>query len=80
MFDICFQAPEQNGVIITLCDKCVSTIFDKTLKARHMVDAMVKTPQQIRIINGRKQAESRQREKEQAEEIRKLKERYSQND
>lgn len=64
IFDVCFQVPEQNGVIITLCDNCTSMLFDKTLKARCMVDGMIKSPNQIKIINGRKQAECRRQAKE----------------
>lgn len=64
MFDVCFQVPEQNGVIITLCDKCVAIMFDKSLKARCVTDSMTKTPQQMRIINARKRLEIKQREKE----------------
>lgn len=64
IFDVCLQVPKQNPMILHLCDKCISEMFDKTLKARCLVDGMVKSPQQIRVINGRKQAEIKQREKE----------------
>lgn len=72
MFDMRLAVKGQNGLILHLCDRCVSEMMDKTLKARCMVDGMVKSPQQMRVINGRKQAEMRTREKE----IEKAKERY----
>ena len=72
MFDMRLAIKGQNGLVLHLCDKCVSEMMDKTLKARCMVDGMIKSPQQMRVINGRKQAEMRTREKE----IEKAKERY----
>lgn len=80
VFDLAFQIPDQNACIMHLCDKCVSELMDKTLKARCKVDGMVKTPQQIRVINGRKQAEMRIREKAEAEELKRLKEVYGQDE
>ena len=74
MFDMRLAVKGQNGLVLHLCDRCVSELMDKTLKARCMVDGMVKTPQQMRVINGRKQAEMRIREKENEERINKLKE------
>lgn len=64
MFDMRLAVKGQNGLILHLCDRCVSEMMDKTLKARCMVDGMIKSPQQMRVINGRKQAEMRIREKE----------------
>lgn len=61
MFDMAFQVPGQKPTIIHICDRCVSEVMDKTLKARCMVDGMLKSPKQIRIINGRKQAESKKK-------------------
>ena len=72
IFDMRLAIKGQNGLVLHLCDRCVSEMMDKTLKARCMVDGMIKTPQQMRVINGRKQAEMRTREKE----IEKAKERY----
>lgn len=74
MFDMRLAVKGQSAIVLHLCDRCVSEIMDKTLKARCMVDGMVKTPQQMRVINGRKQAEMRIREKENEERINKLKE------
>lgn len=76
MFDMRLAIKGQNGLVLHLCDRCVSEMMDKTLKARCMVDGMVKSPQQMRVINGRKQAEMRQREKAEAEMVNKMKERY----
>lgn len=64
VFDLAFQIPGQNPNIMHLCDKCVSELMDKTLKARCMVDGMVKSQKQMSIINGRKRAEMKKREKE----------------
>lgn len=63
MFDMRLAIKGQNGLVLHLCDRCVSEMMDKTLKARCVVDGMVKSPQQMRVINGRKQAEMRIREK-----------------
>lgn len=75
MFDMRLAIKGQNGLVLHLCDRCVGEMMDKTLKARCMVDGMVKSPQQMRIINGRKQAEVKIREKERE----KAKERYKGN-
>jgi hypothetical protein len=64
MFDMRLAIKGQNGLILCLCDRCISEMMDKTLKARCMVDGMIKSPQQMRVINGRKQAEMKIREKE----------------
>lgn len=64
MFDMKVQIPKQNAIILHFCDKCISEMFDKTLKARCLVDAMVKTPKQMHIINGRRRVEMIKREKE----------------
>lgn len=72
MFDMRLAVKGQSVIVLHLCDRCVSEMMDKTLKARCMVDGMIKSPQQMRVINGRKQAEMRTREKE----IEKVKERY----
>lgn len=64
MFDMRLAAKGQSATVLHLCDRCVSEMMDKTLKARCMVDGMLKSPQQMRVINGRKQAEMRIREKE----------------
>ena len=53
MFDVRIQIPKQNALILCLCDKCISEMFDKTLKARCLVDGMVKSSKQISIINKR---------------------------
>ena len=72
MFDMRLAIKGRSAIVLHLCDRCVSEMMDKTLKARCMVDGMIKSPQQMRVINGRKQAEMRTREKE----IEKAKERY----
>lgn len=64
VFDLAFQIPDQNANIMHLCDRCVSELMDKTLKARCMVDGMVKSQKQLAVINGRKRAEMKKREKE----------------
>ena len=64
MFDMKIQIPEQNGIILHFCDKCVSEMFDKTLKARCLVDGMVKSSKQMSIINKRKRDEMKKRERE----------------
>lgn len=80
MFDMRLTAKGQSAIVLHLCDKCVSEMMNKTLKARCMVDGMVKSPQQMRVINGRKQAEMKKREKADAEEIKRAKEMYGQDD
>lgn len=80
MFDMRIQIPGQSGLILHICDKCVSEMFDKTLKARCIVDGMVKSPKQMSIINGRKRAEMKKREKAEAAELKRLKEVYGQDD
>ena len=72
IFDMRLAVKGQSAIVLHLCDRCVSEMMDKTLKARCMVDGMIKSPQQIRVINGRKQAEMRIREKE----MEKIKEMY----
>ena len=52
MFDMAFQPPGQKPTIIHICDRCISDVFDKALKSRCLVDGMLKSPKQIRIING----------------------------
>ena len=64
MFDVRIQIPKQNAIIIHLCDKCISEMFDKTLKARCLVDGMVKSSKQMSIINKRKRDEMKKRERE----------------
>lgn len=64
MFDVCLGQSGQNKLILHICDKCMGELMDKSLKARCKVDAMVKTPKQMHIINGRKRAEILKREKE----------------
>ena len=76
MFDMRIQVPGQSALILHICDKCVSEMFDKTLKARCMVDSMVKSPKQMSIINGRKRAETQKREREEQKQIENLKRRY----
>ena len=74
-------APAKSGVIMfRLCDKCISEMFDKTLKARCMVDGMVKSSKQIAVINGRKRAEMKKRENEEKRELEELKRRYGSGD
>lgn len=76
IFDVKMQSENGIATVFHLCDRCMGEMFDKSLKARHMIDGMVKTPKQMYIINGRKQAEMRIREKENEERINKLKEMY----
>lgn len=64
MFDVRIQIPKQSALIICLCDKCISEMFDKTLKARCLVDGMVKSSKQMSIINKRKRDEMKKRERE----------------
>lgn len=80
MFDMRLTIKGQSALVLHLCDRCVSEMMDKTLKARCIVDGMVKSPQQMRVINGRKQAEMRVREKAEAEELKRLKEVYGQDE
>lgn len=80
MFDVLLAPAKTGSTIFRLCDKCISEMFDKTLKARCMIDGMIKTPQQMRVINGRKQTEMRIREKAEAEELKRLKEVYGQDE
>lgn len=40
--------------MVTLCDDCVKTLFDKTLKAHCYTNGRVKQQNEIRIINARK--------------------------
>lgn len=80
MFDMRIQVLGQNAIILHFCDRCVSEMFDKTLKAKCMVDGMVKSPKQIAIINGRKRAEMKKRESEEKQELEELKRRYGSGD
>lgn len=80
MFDVRIQIPKQSSLIICLCDRCISEMFDKTLKARCIVDSMVKSSKQMSIINKRKRDERKKREKADAEEIKRAKEMYGQDD
>ena len=64
MFDIRIQIPKRNALIICLCDKCISEMFDKTLKVRCLVDSMVKSSKQMSIINKRKRDEMKKKERE----------------
>ena len=57
MFDMRIQIPKQNALILHFCDRCISEMFDKTLKARCVVDSMVKSSKQMAIINRRKRDE-----------------------
>ena len=75
MFDMRIQIPKQSALILHICDKCVSEMFDKTLKARCMVDSMVKSSKQMAIINGRKRTEMKEREYKQKQEAEKMKRR-----
>ena len=60
MFDMLLKSKKEQ-TIIHVCDRCITDIFDKTLKARCLVDGMVKSPKQIRIINNRKRLESKKK-------------------
>lgn len=80
VFDLAFQIPNNIPTIMHLCDRCVSELMDKTLKARCMVDGMMKSSKQMSVINGRKRAEMKKREKADAEEIKRAKEMYGQDD
>lgn len=64
MFDVRIQIPKQNALILCLCDKCISELFDKSLKARCLVDGMVKSQKQISIINKRKRDEMKKKKME----------------
>lgn len=77
MFDVRIQIPKLDATILHLCDKCISEMFDKSLKARCMVDSMVKSSKQMAVINGRKRKEMKEREYEQKQEFEKMKRRYA---
>ena len=64
MFDVRLAPAKTGSTIFRLCDKCISEMFDKSLKCRCMVDGMVKSQKQMAVINGRKRAEMKKREKE----------------
>lgn len=64
MFDVRIQIPKQDATILHLCDKCISEMFDKSLKARCLVDGMVKSQKQISIINKRKRDEMKKKKME----------------
>lgn len=49
MFDLCIGEE-----VIKICDACNEKILKKTLKASCMVNAMLKSPKHIKIINARK--------------------------
>lgn len=49
IFDLCI-----GDTIITLCDACNETLFNKTLKATVMVQSKIKTKQDMQVIQARK--------------------------
>lgn len=77
IFDVRIAPSKTGATVFRLCDKCISEMFDKTLKARCMVDGMVKSSKQMAVINGRKRTEMKEREYKQKQEIEKMKRRYA---
>jgi len=76
IFDVRIAPGKTGATVFRLCDKCISEMFDKTLKARCMVDGMIKSSKQMAVINERKRKEMKKRENKEKQELEELKRRY----